>query len=371
MKIDLVITGLFPGGAEKCLTELAIGLAQSGDRVRVCSIASLPMDDRRILVDRITSAGIEVCSCNADHAIQFASAYRRMVGWMKEEESDVCQTFLFHANVMGTAAARRAGRGVIVGGLRVAQRNRVREIAERRAIGKMNSLVCVSGAVQSFASEYLRCPPGRSIVIPNGVDVSRLLGAKPFDWSDLGWPRDANVILYVGRIHPQKGIDQMQRHVDGLVPEKTSRRLLIVGDGPQQAELDAWMETIGPDRVKRLGWRPDVAALMRAARLLVLPSRYEGMPNVILEAMAVGRPVVCTRVQGIDELLPMDVASSESQTYEIGDESRLVDLVDRFCDDPDFGDEIGAANQQFVRQHFSIPAMIDAYRAHYRSLRVS
>ena len=371
MKIDLVITELFPGGAEKCLTELAIGLAETGDQVRVCSIASLPQDHRRLLVDRIVSAGIEVSSCQANRLIQFAPARRKLIRWMQQGDADICQTFLFHANVLGTAAARHAGRRVVVGGLRVAERNRVREIVERRAVGQMSSLVCVSRAVQSYARERLRCPPSRSVVIPNGVDITRLATANPIDWSELGWPHEAEVILYVGRLHPQKGIDQLQRRFDELVPKHTARRMLIVGEGPRQSQIDAWIDQLGTDRVKRLAWQTDIAAFMRAARLLVLPSRYEGMPNVILEAMAAGRPVVCTRVEGIDELLPPELDSSHSQTYEIGNESRMVERVNRFCDDAEWSDEIGAANQSRVRHHFSIPAMVYAYRSHYQSLLAS
>ena len=166
----------------------------------------------------------------------------------------------------------------------------------------------------------------------------------------------------------------MQHHIDRLVPLRSRRRLLLVGNGPLQDDIETWIAQLGDDRVKRLPWQADVAPLMRAARVLVLPSRYEGMPNVVLEAMAAGRPVVCSRVEGIAELLPMEPSSigsespGASQTYPAGDDARMLDLVDSFCGDAPRGDEIGDANQSHVRNHFSIAAMIDAYRNHYRRL---
>ena len=222
---------------------------------------------------------------------------------MREADADICQTFLFHANVLGAVAAKSVGRKVRVGGLRVAEPNRFREPIERWAVRRMDSLVCVSDAVQAFAPEHLNGSPIRSVVIPNGVDVSRLASAKPLAWSTIGWPSDANVVLFVGRLHRQKGIDQLSCHLDRLVPVGSKRRLLLVGEGPLQEEVDTWIAEKGEDRVRRMPWQADVGPLMRAARVLVLPSRYEGMPNVVLEAMAAARPVVCSRVEGIARVI--------------------------------------------------------------------
>lgn len=351
-----------------------MGLAEHGDDVRVCSIASLPEDGKRLLVDRMESAGIEVRTCDANHPTQCLSAYRKLMAWMGEQDADICQTFLFHANVLGTAAAKRSPVKVRVGGLRVAESNRIRCQIERWAVNHMDSLVCVSDAVQTFAAKHLRCGIDRSIVIRNGIDVSRFSKGKPFDWPTLGWPEDSEVVLFVGRMHPQKGIDQIQHHVDRIVPKLSKRRLLLVGEGPLQQDVDAWIRRIGEDRVKRLPWQADVGPLMRAARLLLLPSRYEGMPNVVLEAMAAARPVVSSRVEGIEELLPLhtstiaDQSLGETQSYRRGDDNRMLKLIDSFCNDERLAQTIGDRNQCHVRHHFSVSAMVDAYRQHYRYL---
>lgn len=380
MRIDFVITELFPGGAERCLTQLAISCAASGDDVRVFSIGSLPDGPSAILVDRLRDAGIEVETASADSSLRFGLASRRLSDWLLKRPPEICQTFLFHANVIGTLAAAKRGVPVRVGGLRVAELNWIRCKIERHAAKRMTSLACVSGALQTFASEKLGVDADRSVVIPNAVDVSRFSSAESFDWTSIGWPADSIVTLFVGRMHSQKGIDLLQEQIDAIAPPgfnrtasngtgsngtASRRKLLLVGDGPLGNSIDAWIAQDGNDRVKRLPWQANVAPLIRACRVLVLPSRYEGMPNVIMEAMAAGRPVVCARIEGATELLSYDW---QSQTFDVGDHPSMAERIVKFTSDASIADEIGLQNQQRMRNDFSVAAMVDAYRSHYRTL---
>lgn len=365
MRVDFVITELFVGGAERCLTELVLGLAEQGDFVRVFSLASLPTGQQRLLVDRLEDAGIPVESGGADRPWQYLRARKNLQKWMSKSEADVCQTFLFHANVLGTFAAKAAGIPIRVGGLRVAESNWLRCRLERKAVRNMSSLVCVSDAVRVFATEQLMCPSQKSLVIGNGVDVSQFAGTKAATWQDIGWPVDSIVTLFVGRLHPQKGIDLLKEQIDRIAPEQSRRRLLLVGDGPLREELQEWIGSIGDDRVKLLPWQSDVAPLMNAANVLVLPSRYEGMPNVVLEAMACGKPVVCSKVEGSKEILAHD---KSQQGFESGDGPGMAALIEAFLAEKALCDEVGANNQKRVRADFSIPAMVEAYRSHYLSL---
>ncbi len=365
MRVDFVITELFVGGAERCLTEVAIGLAEHGDDVRVFSLARLPSGQQRQLVQRLEAAEIAVESGNADRPSQFFRAGRKLKTWLRASPPDICQTFLYHANVLGTFAAKSAGIASKVGGLRVAEAKPFRCRVERQAVKRMDSLICVSQAVRRFAADQLGCDSHKSIVIPNGVDVGRFTTTTPFSWADIGWPPESVVTLFVGRLHRQKGIELIQKQIDRLAPGGTNRRVLLVGDGPLRQDLTNWATSVGADRVQLLPWQSDIAPLMKAARVLLLPSRYEGMPNVVLEAMASGKPVVCSRVEGSEELLAHD---REDQSFVAGDSEAMAGLVERFLMDAAFSDKIGIRNREHVRTEFSIPIMIDAYRQHYRTL---
>jgi glycosyltransferase involved in cell wall biosynthesis len=365
VRIDFVITELFVGGAERCLTELAIGLTQAGDKVRVFSIGSLPTGEQRALVDRLEAAGIGVRSCEADSKFQFASAHRQLRRWLRQSPPEICQTFLFHGNVLGTMAAGKAGVDVRIGGIRVVDERFIRRKINRLVIPQMEQVVCVSRAVEQFAKLRLGCREDQSTVIPNSVDVSRYSMVQPFDWTTVGWPADVNVVLFVGRLHAQKGIDLLQEQIDSIAPAGSDRRLLLVGEGPLRKSLESWAEAVGHDRVKCLPWQSNVPPLMRACRLLVLPSRYEGMPNVVLEAMASGRPVVCSDVQGSEELLGH---AHQAQVFPSGDSQAMKNLVEQFLSDEVLSGKIGEANQARVRKDFSVAAMVDAYRSLYRNV---
>ncbi len=380
MRIVFVITELFVGGAEKCLVEVALAMAAAGDEVRVVSLGSLPSGEQAALVDRLDRAQIPVHSLQADTVWDFPRTFRRLRDDLADRSPDLVQTFLHHANVLGMHAAASAGIASRVAGVRVAQPNFARSLLERRALRRAHSVVCVSRQVARFARNNLGCSPESTIVIPNGVDVDSFASAEPANWSQLGWPEDAQVCLFVGRLDRQKGIELLQRQIDHIAPHRSRRKLLLVGDGPLRSQVQTWCDQVGRDRVQRLPWQSDVAQWLRACRLLVLPSHYEGMPNVVLEAMAAAKPVVCSLVEGSEELLSRsseDQATedratkdhaSQDQGFAPGDEAQMVRLIERFQSDEALCKVTGERNQELVRSDYSLTAMTQAYREHYRDL---
>ncbi|TWU40358.1 Alpha-D-kanosaminyltransferase [Novipirellula aureliae] len=365
MRIAFVITELNPGGAERCLTELAIGMTQSDDDVRVFSIGPRPEDQHGVLVDRMAEHGIAPEYLGAGSVWQFAKARKQLRDALRLFAPTIVQTFLFHANVLGTLAAKEAGIATRVGGLRVAEVNPIRYRMERRCVKQMRKVVCVSDEVKQFAMKYLASGAEQTIVIPNAVNTTRFSTALSFPWSSIGWPDDSIVSLFVGRMHPQKGLELIQQQIDRLAPAGSKRRVLLVGDGPLAKKIDRWIDLQGGRRVKRLPYQRDIAPLMKAARVLILPSHFEGMPNVVLEMMAAGRPVVSSRVEGSGELLSHQ---AEMQLFAPHDSEAMAFAAERFLTNPQLSDEIGLQNQTRVRNDFSILTMVDRYRSLYRSL---
>jgi glycosyltransferase involved in cell wall biosynthesis len=365
MQIDFVITELFVGGAEKCLTEVALAMAAVGDDVRVFSLGSLPQGEQRILVDRLRQAGLGVESAEADSVWSYRRVFRFLCDQFRQRPPELVQTFLHHANVVGIRAAAAAGVPVRVGGIRVAQPKPIRSLVERMALRRAQSVICVSSAVERFAQSVLGCPKPTTIVIPNGVDVEHYQSANPIPWSTLGWPDQSQVCLFLGRLHPQKGIELLQSQINRIAPAHSRCKLLLVGDGPLRPSLETWCGQVGADRVQCLPWQAEVAPWIRGCRLMVLPSRYEGMPNVLLEAMAAAKPVVCSRVEGSEELLGAD---PDSQGFPPGDARQMANRIEQFQSDEQLCREVGRSNQQRIRTHFSLGAMTDAYRHHYLNL---
>lgn len=369
MQIDLVITELDVGGAERALTRLATGLQERGDDVRVFSLGSLPasgFDASGVdsLVTELRYHDIEVTSGEATAIGSLAAVYRKLRSWLKQRPKAVRQSFLFHANVLTMAATPSNCRGPWIAGVRVADPNRIRIAIEGHALRCADQVVCVSSAVASFAQHRYAIPASRLAVIGNAVETERFANAVPLDWQSLDWPADASVVLFIGRLHPQKNIQLLQRTLDQFAPIGSDRKLVIVGRGPLAAELQSWVDGVPGDRVRLLDWQPDVATLIAASRLVVLPSHYEGMPNVVLEAMAAGKPVVCSRVEGSRELIGDD----PDQGFDLEHEDQFAAKVNRFLNDADFAARIGAANQDRMAQEFSVQRMVNAYRELYAKL---
>jgi glycosyltransferase involved in cell wall biosynthesis len=377
LRIDLVVTEMFVGGAERCLTELAIGLRSRGDTVRVASIGRLPTGRKAALVERLADHQITVQSAGCDSPWQAWNAYRWLRSWFRQGRPEVVQTMLFHANVLGTFAARAAGVPVCVGGLRVAEKRGTRLLIEKQAIKRMNAVICVSRSVQRFADEVFGQTAVPKHVIGNAIDIDAVDQVPPVDWTTLGWPSDAQVVLFVGRLHHQKGIDLLVEAIRPLLAQTNSRggqqddrpmRCLLVGDGPLRQSLQQEAERLGPDRFQLAGWRADCMALIKGCRLLVLPSRYEGMPNVVMEAMAAGKPVAATTVHGVEELLG---ASAGGQTCPPEDPAALRQLIEQLWQDRSAAEELGRINRQRVVSSHRIDAMIDRYRSVYASITAS
>ena len=143
-------------------------------------------------------------------------------------------------------------------------------------------------------------------VVLNGVDAARF---HPRDRRaarrELGVAEEARIVLFVGRLEPQKGIGELLEAFERLRARMPHATLALVGDGVASAEVRARVARWGDGGALVLGARPptEVAAWMGACDVLTLPSWAEGTPNVVLEALASGRPVVATGVGGIPDVL--------------------------------------------------------------------
>jgi glycosyltransferase involved in cell wall biosynthesis len=369
--IDLAITELEVGGAERCLTQLACGLAARGWQVRVICIGPLPSPPRDALLVQLRSAGVQVESLGARGAVELPRVWWRWRSLVKRQRPQLAQAFLHHANVL-SASVYPALRIPLLGGLRVAQPSAVRLRLGHWAAGRMRYVVCVSRSVAEWFTAGRPELAESVVVIPNGVSVPPPDGssldesmAQPAEayLRDRGVSGDAPVLLCLGRLDHQKGTDRWIELGDTLLERLPRHHLVLVGDGPLAGDASAWRErSPNRTRVHLPGWQPDPRAWLRRGQLLALPTRYEGMPNVLLEAMAEGRAVALPRVEGVREVLG---AAAEDQSVLPGDMAAWFELVCRLANDPQRCQQLGAANQLRCRAEFSWERMIERYQRLY------
>lgn len=358
VRIGFCITELDPGGAERALVRIVTGLDRQRWSPHVYCLAQ-----RGPLAGDLEAAGIPV-TCLGARSGADVCVVMRLASALRRFRPDIVQTFMFHGNMVGRLAARWARVPVVVGGVRVVEPDaRWRMRLDRWTNHLVSHTVCVSHAVAELYRE-MGYRGDQLTVVSNGVDVERFAQASPADLRQFGIPSDAKTVLFVGRLHPQKGWPHLLAAFDRVVRDNNDgnkSHLLIVGDGPDRDALVAEVRRRGLDeRVHLAGWQPDVAPLLRAADVFVLSSQWEGMPNVLLEAMAAGLPCVAANVEGVDELI---IPGETGLLVEPGDEQALAAQIIALLSDPSAASRIAAAGQAHVRGHFTWDQTIRGFEA--------
>jgi len=370
IRIALCITDLEIGGAERCLAELATRLDRGRFEPVVYCLAPEPADAERSCLGPLREAGVPVHCLGGRSRWQLFWVVLRLAWLLRRQRAQLVQTMLFHANIVGTMAARLARVPKVVAGLRVAERGAEWHVRwESRLRRRVDRHVCVSRDVADFGWAEMRIPREKLVVIPNGVDPARYPAPEPAKLTSLGVWAGRRAVTFVGRLERQKGVRWLIESAPDWLERLPDFDLLLVGKGPLEPELRRLAEKLGiPGRVHFAGWRPDVPEILAASEILVLPSEWEGMPNVVLEAMASRLPVVASDVEGVRELLG---EGAKNQTVRFGDGRGLAERLARLLSDPQLAAELGAANRRRVEQEFGIERMVAAYEDLWESLVMS
>lgn len=233
--------------------------------------------------------------------------------------------------------------------------------------------VCVSQNLRGLMSKQWGLSPSRITQIYNGVDTDTFRPPLQRHRELLpgGFRGDGRFMIgTVGRLRPVKDQNTLLGAFAELVHRRADLRLrlrlVIVGDGPLRDELAKAAQALGvADQVWFTGPRHDIAALMQAMDLFVLPSLNEGISNTLLEAMATGLPVLATAVGGNVELMDERVVGAG---FEPGDRATLAGLIERYADDANLCRVHGLAARERAVRHFSLQTMVQNYANVYEAL---
>jgi glycosyltransferase involved in cell wall biosynthesis len=240
-----------------------------------------------------------------------ASAVRALRDHLRREAVDVVCSHDYRTSVLVFLAVRgtRArwvafSRGVTRENLKV----RAFHAASTALLRAADAVVAVS-AGEAARLRRARIPARKIAVVHNAVPLAAFDAVEARDLrAENGFRSEDVVCVAVGRFSPEKGQDLLVSAAAEALPRVPALRFLIYGDGPDLARVRSRVAALGlADRVRCPGHVRDAVARIKGADLLVHPSLSEGLPNAILEAMAVGTPVVATAVGGVPELVRADV----------------------------------------------------------------
>jgi len=206
---------------------------------------------------------------------------------------------------------------------------------------------------------------GKLNLIRNGVDISELDQVKEVSKEiKLLKEEGAFVIGYVGRLIPSKGLDVLLNAVAHL--DSINWRLAIIGEGEQRSELEFLAQKLGvAKRVLFFGFRQDRISFLRGMDIFVLPSRTEGTPRCVMEAMAAGVPVVASDIPGCRTLV---VDKKTGLLFPPDQVQRLMNVIKSVASEPVLRHSLAREGRRFVRSHFSAVRMAREYEELYSSI---
>jgi glycosyltransferase involved in cell wall biosynthesis len=363
LRVCLLIGQLGLGGTEKQVVLLAEGLRQRDVDVTVVVLTTKGPREaalREVGVPIVYIGLVPVPGWRA--LVRLGGALVRLTRYFIGARPHVVHAFLYHSYVLGAPAARLAGVPVVIAGRRslddFKRGKRWMLLAERIANRMTHLLVANAYAVADCVRTSERVPSRKVRVIYNGLPEQAFADADPVRLNT-GRP----VVLCVANLKPGKGHTYLLEAGRLLRKRRMPCTLVFAGGGTEHAALARRAAELRLD-VRMLGARQDIDRLLARADVVVLPSTTEGMSNAVMEAMAVGRPVVATAVGGTPELL----ADGRGVLVQPGDARELADAVAAVLTDPERAQEMGSAARQWSRTHLNCDTMVQQHLDLYAGL---
>jgi glycosyltransferase involved in cell wall biosynthesis len=354
VRLLFVIPGISGGGSERSLCELVPTLVNTGIDVSIAYMVRRTTDNE----DELRSAGVDLCRITGRRLDNQVRELRRVIA---SHQPDIVHTTLFDADVAGRVAAWRAPgcspvvlSSIVNTSYDAARRSdpnvrpwklqAVRLIDGWTARNLTDHFHAVSCTVKNAAVQALGIDPRRVTVVERGRDPSRL-GEPSRDRrararAALRLADDASVIVTVGRQEFQKAQEDLVSAFDLLGSARPDVELLLAGrEGTASAQVAARVER-SPyrERVRILGHREDIAEILAAADVFVLPSVYEGFPGAAIEAMALGLPVIASDLPTLREIIE---DGGSGLLVPPRNPERLAEATGRVLDDPETRRRLG------------------------------
>jgi glycosyltransferase involved in cell wall biosynthesis len=216
-----------------------------------------------------------------------------------------------------------------------------------------DAIIPVSNDLRSTLVTKNKYPSAKMTVIPNALDINRvhIHHDRATVRATLGLDNETTAILAIGRLVHVKAFDVLIEAVSRLRSSIKKIRLFIAGDGPLRAQLEAQRNSLDlQDQISFLGFRNDILDLLHASDIFVLSSRHEGIPMTLLEAMALGLPIIATKVGGVQEVIIHDesgIVIPPNNSHEI------ARACERIISNTRFGRALGTKATERLKREYS------------------
>jgi len=289
---------------------------------------------------------------------------------LKRERFSLIHTHDYKANILGGIAAKLTGvKSIATVHLHTETTHRLRlyKIIDLLALRFFPKVIAVSGSLRQYLIAA-GLSPQKVVTVHNAVDLGIFTSSVSFHNTQavrnrLGIGSDPPIVSIIGRLTSQKGHRYFLESAKCILEVWPETRFLIVGDGPLRDELESLSLSLGiAQAVRFLGYRQDIATLMGMSDVIVMPSLREGLPYILLEALALARPVVGTRVGGIPEVIKHGetgflVPSKDSEG--------LAEAIIQLLGNPEEAARLGERGRELVLREFNVETTVQKIAAVY------
>lgn len=357
-------TGLY--GAERWI----LALIRHLDKSQVDSIVGVVLDDPELnppLIRHARELGFDTHMIEATGRFNW-KAVTELRKYLVDRRVDVLHTHFYKTDLIGVFAARGTGCHLVTtphgwsvdAGLAL----KAYEVIDRVALRWFDAVVPLSEDLYAG----LRGTMGSRLkMIPNGVDIDEIDSVTGLAPEAQAWrERGEFVVGYIGQLIARKSLEVLLRAFAALrLQGERPTRLVIVGDGDQRAILEALSHSLGiAERVSFLGYRTDRLEILRGFDVFVLPSRLEGVPRCLMEAMAARIPVVASDIPGSRDLI---TPGKTGLLFSLGNVAALTTMLGEAAKEP-LRSRLATAGREHVLLNYSAAAMARRYTEIYRAL---
>lgn len=355
IRVMHVIGQIGVGGCEMQL----LNLCRRMDKDRFTTAVAYYAPNSDNMVTEFTDAGAKLYYVDKT-AVSLWKFFRTLRGFIKDFTPDVIHCWQLSPNAWGRLAGLSCGQRHFVASDRTIRPcyDPWRWPLMEKFIGGGTIRLTNSNAVADYVAKSLHVPRERIQVIYNAVELplrDRLKDRAEVR-AELGLAADQKLVLTVGRQTHAKNYPMLYRAAKRVLERRGDVRFICAGHGEQEANLRQLHQELGlGDGVRMLGLRQDIPRLLFAADVFCLPSRWEGFPNALAEAMAAGLPVIAADFPGARELLVKDTTGL---LVDIDDDAALAAGLLGLLEDEAMAQKLGQAAAEHVERNFSWPTLV-------------
>lgn len=363
-----VITGT-GGGPDKTIVNSPRFLQDLGFRC-VCAYLHPPGDEGfQVIRERAAAAAAVIDEVDDRGALDWR-VVTKMLAVCRKRKVDIWHAHDYKTNLLGLLLRRLHPMRLVTtmhGWVEFTPRARLYYQLDRWSLPRYEHVICVSEDILHECRKY-GVPAEKSHLIENAIDTQQFSRRCAIDeakrrWA---WPPGRTLIGAVGRLSPEKGFDILLRSVRELVDRGHDVGLVIAGGGSEQQALESQVSHLRlQDRVRLAGFQSDLRPFYEAMDVFALSSRREGLPNVVLEAMALEAPVVSTRVAGVPRVITDGV---NGLLVDIENQAMLTAALERAITDRPLRESLATAARRTIEERYSFEVRMQKVAAIYDNM---